>query len=89
MNDFIRRWIMEELSPVNPESGFALCPYAKKAWLENKVDIQLRDPDSGYISQLHKLVKSIDFEKKEILIFCDLFFKEYSLNRYLINYIYR
>ena len=58
------------------------CPYAKKAWLDKKVDIQLRNPDKGYISNLHRSVKDLDFDKKEILIFCDLFYKEYSLNRF-------
>ena len=58
------------------------CPYAKKAWTEDKVDIQHRNPDKGYTRDLHTYVKKIDFEKKEILIFCDVFFKEYSLNAF-------
>ena len=45
MNDFIRRWIMEDLSPVNPDSGFALCPYAKKAWLHERVKVVVCDGD--------------------------------------------
>ena len=45
MNDFIRRWIMEDLSPVDPESGFALCPYAKKAWLDERVKVVVCDGD--------------------------------------------
>ena len=58
------------------------CPYAKKAWTEDKVDIQHRNPDKGYTRDLHTYVKKIDFEKKEILIFCDVFFREYSLNAF-------
>ncbi len=58
------------------------CPYAKKAWTEDKVDIQHRNPDKGYTRDLHTYVKKIDFQQKEILIFCDVFFKEYSLNAF-------
>jgi len=58
------------------------CPFAKKAWLENKVDIQYRDPDLGYTRNLHQHVKKINFEEKEILIFCDPFFREFSLNKF-------
>tara|TARA_Y100000114_G_C11760228_1_gene329120 strand:+ start:1389 stop:1967 length:579 start_codon:yes stop_codon:yes gene_type:complete len=58
------------------------CPYAKKAWTEDKVDIQHRNPDKGYTRDLHTYVKKIDFQQKEILIFCDVFFREYSLNAF-------
>ena len=37
------------------------CPYAKKAWTEDKVDIQHRNPDKGYTRDLHTYVKKIDF----------------------------
>ena len=46
----------------------------KKAWTEDKVDIQHRNPDKGYTRDLHTYVKKIDFQQKEILIFCDVFF---------------
>jgi hypothetical protein len=46
------------------------CPFAKKAWLENKVDIQYRDPDLGYTRNLHQHVKKINFEEKEITSTC-------------------
>tara|TARA_B100000424_G_scaffold262226_1_gene248035 strand:- start:865 stop:1443 length:579 start_codon:yes stop_codon:yes gene_type:complete len=79
----VRLWSKHYLEVPNAHlNRLPACPYAKKAWLDKKVDIQLRDPDKGYISNLHKLVKELDFEKKEILIFCDLFYKEYSLNRF-------
>jgi hypothetical protein len=58
------------------------CPYARKAWQDKKVDIKIRDPGKGYISNLHEHVKALDFNKKEILIFCDTSFQEYSLNKF-------
>ncbi len=30
---------MEDLTPVDPDVGFALCPYAKKAWLDDRVKV--------------------------------------------------
>jgi hypothetical protein len=58
------------------------CPFAKKAWKEDKVWIEIRNPEIGYRRQLNKLLRSLDFTKKEILIFCDPFFREFSLNKF-------
>ena len=81
--DDVRLWSKHFLEVPNLHlGGVPACPFAKKAWLDKKVDIQLRNPDKGYISNLHRSVKDHDFDKKEILIFCDLFYKEYSLNRF-------
>jgi hypothetical protein len=46
------------------------------------VDIQIRNTDQGYTRDLHKHVKRIDFNKKELLIFCDINYKQYSLNKF-------
>ena len=79
----VRLWSEKFLEVPNIHlNNMPACPFAKKAWLEDKVDIQYRDPDLGYTRNLHQHVKKINFEKKEILIFCDIFFKEYSLNKY-------
>ena len=79
----VRLWSKSYLEVPNAHlNRLPACPYAKKAWLDKKVDIQLRNPDKGYISNLHRSIKDLDFNKKEILIFCDLFYKEYSLNRF-------
>ena len=79
----VRLWSKSYLEVPNAHlNRLPASPYAKKAWLDKKVDIQLRNPDKGYISNLHRSVKDLDFDKKEILIFCDLFYKEYSLNRF-------
>lgn len=79
----VRIWSEKFLEVPNIHlNNMPACPFAKKAWLENKVDIQYRDPDLGYTRNLHQHVKKINFAEKEILIFCDIFFKEYSLNKY-------
>ena len=79
----VRLWSEKFLEVPNVHlNNMPACPYAKKAWLDNKVDIKHRNPDLGYTRNLHKHVKKINFEEKEILIFCDIFFKEYSLNRF-------
>ena len=58
------------------------CPYAKQAWKDDKVWIETRQPDIGYRRQLNKLLRKLDFKKKEILVFCDPYFMEFSLNRF-------
>ena len=79
----VRLWSKHFLEVPNVQlNNLPACPYAKTAWLQNKVDIQLRDPDKGYVSYLHKLIKSIDYEKIELLIYCDPFYKEYSINKF-------
>ena len=79
----VRLWSKHFLEVPNIQlNNLPACPYAKTAWLQNKVDIQLRDPDKGYVSYLHKLIKTIDYEKIELLIYCDPFYKEYSINKF-------
>ena len=70
----VRLWSKHFLEVPNVQlNNLPACPYAKTAWLQNKVNIQLRDPDKGYVSYLHKLIKTIDYEKIELLIYCDPF----------------
>ena len=45
MEKYIERWIMEDLTPVDPDVGFALCPYAKKAWTDDRVKVVVCDGD--------------------------------------------
>ena len=63
-------------------NGLPACPFARKSWAQNKVDIQIRNTDQGYTRDLHKHVKKLDFDKKELLIFCDVNYKQYSLNKF-------
>tara|TARA_R100000700_G_C3153035_1_gene131135 strand:- start:289 stop:879 length:591 start_codon:yes stop_codon:yes gene_type:complete len=79
----VRTWSKEFLEIPNVHlNRMPACPYARQAWRDNKVWIEIRDPDQGYRRQLLNLVKKIDYTKKEILIFCDPYFKEYGLNRF-------
>ena len=79
----IRLWSKHYLEVRNKHlNGLPACPFARKSWAQNKVDIQIRNTDQGYTRDLHKHVKKIDFDKKELLIFCDTNFKQYSLNKF-------
>lgn len=79
----VRLWSKHYLEIPNVHlNNMPACPFAKKAWLENKVDIQHRDPNIGYTRNLHQYVQKLVFPEKEILIFCDIFFKGYSLNKF-------
>jgi hypothetical protein len=79
----IRSWSKHYLEVRNKHlNGLPACPFARKSWAQNKVDIQVRNTDQGYTRDLHKRVKKINFDKKELLIFCDINFKEYSLNKF-------
>ena len=66
MNEFVRRWIMEDLSPVDPESGFALCPYAKKAWLDDRVKVVVCE--EGLWDKVAE--ECVNFDSKNALTVC-------------------
>jgi len=83
IHEEIRLWSKHYLEVRNKHlNGLPACPFARKSWAQNKVDIQIRNTDQGYTRDLHKHVKKIDFDKKELLIFCDVNYKQYSLNKF-------
>jgi len=83
IHEEIRLWSKHYLEVRNKHlNGLPACPFARKSWAQNKVDIQIRNTDQGYTRDLHRHVKKIDFDKKELLIFCDINFKQYSLNKF-------
>ena len=83
IHEEIRLWSKHYLEVRNKHlNGLPACPFARKSWAQNKVDIQIRKTDQGYTRDLHKHVKKLDFDKKELLIFCDVNFKQYSLNKF-------
>ena len=83
IHEEIRLWSKHYLEVRNKHlNGLPACPFARKSWAQNKVDIQIRNTDQGYTRDLHKHVKKLDFDKKELLIFCDVNFKQYSLNKF-------
>lgn len=45
MRELIYQWIMDELSVVDPKLGYAPCPYAKRAWIDDKVKIVMCESD--------------------------------------------
>ena len=83
IHEEIRLWSKHYLEVRNKHlNGLPACPFARKSWAQNKVDIQIRNTDQGYTRDLHKHVKKLDFDKKELLIFCDVNYKQYSLNKF-------
>ena len=83
IHEEIRLWSKHYLEVRNKHlNGLPACPFARKSWAQNKVDIQIRNKDQGYTRDLHKHVKKLDFDKKELLIFCDVNYKQYSLNKF-------
>ena len=83
IHEEIRLWSKHYLEVPNKHlNGLPACPFARKSWAQNKVDIQIRNKDQGYTRDLHKHVKRLDFDKKELLIFCDVNYKQYSLNKF-------
>jgi|TARA_R100000900_G_scaffold144372_1_gene128338 hypothetical protein len=79
----VRLWSKHYLEVPNKHlNKMPACPFAAKAWMDSKVDIVVRNPQVGYVRELHKHVKNINFNKKEILIYCDVYFKEYGLNKF-------
>ena len=83
IHEEIRLWSKHYLEVRNKHlNGLPACPFARKSWAQNKVDIQIRNTDQGYTRDLHRHIKKLDFDKKELLIFCDVNYKQYSLNKF-------
>lgn len=79
----LRIWSREYLEIPNVHlNKMPACPFAKQAWKDEKVVIDVRNIEKGYTRNLDSKIKEINWNKKEILIFCDLSFKEYSLNKF-------
>ena len=74
IND-VRLWSKHYLEVPNLHlGGVPACPYAKKAWHENKVWIAVKTKHSTYKKELNDCIKNLDFSKKDILIFCDPYY---------------
>jgi len=83
ITDDLRIWSREYLEIPNVHlNKMPACPFAKQAWKDDKVVIKLRNVEKGYTRNLDQILKTINWNKKEILIFCDLAFKDYSLNKF-------
>ena len=71
----VRLWSKHFLEVPNLHlGGVPACPFAKKAWHDNKVWVVVKTKGSTYKKELNDCLKNLDFTKKEILIFCDPYF---------------
>jgi len=71
----VRLWSKNYLEVSNVHlGGLPACPFAKKAWADDKVWIAVKTKHSTYKKELNDCLKNLDFTKKEILIFCDPYY---------------
>ena len=71
----VRLWSKHYLEVPNLHlGGVPACPYAKKAWNDNKVWIAVKTRNSTYKKELNDCLKNLDFSQKDILIFCDPYY---------------
>ena len=69
----VKTWSKEYLEIPNVHlNKMPACPFARQAWKDDKVWIEIREPNEGYRRQLTNLLKELDFTKKEILMFLSL-----------------
>ena len=78
----VRKWSEHFLEIPNKHlGGFPACPFAKKTWKDKKVLIKIKTKNKWYKTQLNGHLEKINFNKHEILIFCDPYFN-YSLEQF-------
>ena len=71
----VRRWSKLNLEVPNQHlNGMPACPFAKKTWTDKKVLIKIKQKNKWYKSQLNNHLSKLNFEKHEILIFCDPYY---------------
>ncbi len=71
----VRLWSKNYLEVSNVHlGGVPACPFAKKAWHDDKVWIAVKTKHSTYKKELNDCLKNLDFSKKDILIFCDPYY---------------
>ena len=78
----VRKWSEHFLEIPNKHlGGFPACPFAKKTWKDKKALIKIKTKNKWYKTQLNSHLEKINFNKHEILIFCDPYFN-YSLEQF-------
>jgi hypothetical protein len=71
----VRIWSKTFLEVSNVHlGGLPACPFARKAWADDKVWVSVKTKHSTYKKELNDCLKNLDFTKKEILIFCDSYY---------------
>ena len=71
----VRLWSKYYLEVSNVHlGGVPACPFAKKAWADDKVWVAVKTKGSTYKAELNNHIKNLDFLVSEILIFCDPYY---------------
>ena len=71
----VRRWSKLNLEVPNQHlNGMPACPFAKKTWTDRKVLIKIKQKNKWYKSELNNHLSKLNFERYEILIFCDPYY---------------
>ena len=66
----VRKWSEHFLEVPNKHlGGMSACPFAKMAWLQDKVQIEIKPKFLSYKKELNDHIYTLDFAVKEILIF--------------------
>jgi len=70
----LRNWSLHFLEVRNEHlGGMPACPFAKHTWKQNKVRIEIKPKQLWYKKTLNGILEDFDWNKHEILIFCDLY----------------
>jgi len=70
----VRNWSEHFLEVRNEHlGGMPACPFAKSTWKLKKVRVELKPKRSWYKKTLNSILDSFNWDKHEILIFCDLY----------------
>ena len=78
--DDVRKWSKHFLEVPNLHlGGVPACPFAKKAWHDKKVLIEAKRKNKWYKTELNSHLDKLDFNKHDILIFCDAYYN-YNLD---------
>mgnify|MGYP003149887098 FL=1 len=69
----IRNWSANYLEVRNEHlGGMPACPFARSTWKQKKVRIEIKPKKLWYKKTLNEILKKFNWNKHEILIFCDL-----------------
>tara|TARA_R100000700_G_scaffold38328_1_gene49520 strand:- start:337 stop:963 length:627 start_codon:yes stop_codon:yes gene_type:complete len=71
----IRNWSANYLEVRNEHlGGMPACPFARSTWKLKKVRIEIKPKKLWYKKTLNEILEKFNWNKHEILIFCDLYF---------------
>jgi len=71
----IRNWSANYLEVRNEHlGGMPACPFARSTWKLKKVRIEVKPKKLWYKKTLNEILEKFNWNKHEILIFCDLYY---------------